>query len=95
MHLFGGTQDGIHGAGLYAQCATNTQVFFDQRDPLFFMFTVIFIQRFGFSIEKISQCLDSACPPGWALVDVRLTAGNCLGIGMTACKAALATLCLG
>jgi hypothetical protein len=58
------------------------------------MFSVIFIQRFGFSIEEIGQCLDSACPTRWALVDVCLTGGNCLGIGMTACKSALATLCL-
>jgi hypothetical protein len=59
------------------------------------MFTVLFIQRFGLSIEEIGQCLDGARPPRWTLVDISLTGGNCLCIGMAACKTTLATLGLG
>ncbi len=60
MHLFGGTEDGIYGAGLNALGAANALIFTDVGDGFNLFFAVFRIQRDGFNIQQVRQRINSA-----------------------------------
>jgi hypothetical protein len=95
MHLFGSTEDGIDRAGLNTERTTDAYLFVDHDDCFAFMFTMLFIKRFGLTSQQISQGQNYCFTPGWALIDFRFTCGDSFGIGTTTWITALAALGLG
>ena len=96
MHLFGGTQDGVHGTGLDAERAPDAQLLIDPGHlGLDDLITVFGIQGLGIHPQQFRQGIDSRLAPGRTLIDIGLTAGDGLGVGAAAGKAAAAALGLG
>ena len=91
MHDFGGTQNGIHGAGLDTFSATDTFVFTNPCHHGFFFYTVLRIERLRLHIQQVSQCLNSLLATRRAFID-RITVGNRFGVGSTAGIATLPAL---
>jgi hypothetical protein len=95
MHLFGGTQDGVHRACLNTQRATDALGFIDDSNHLGFFNPVFRAQRLWIATEQIGQRYDRRLSAWWALVNVGFAAGNCGRVGTATGKAALTTLRLG
>ncbi len=95
MHELGGTDDGIHRAGLDAQRAADADRLVDQRDSPGFLDAMGWIERLVRAAGQRGQCANARITAGRALVDVSFTRGDRLGIGLAARVLALATLRLG
>ena len=95
MHLFGSTENGVYGAGLYAFGAANALRFTNEGDSgHFFCFAMFCIQGYWFDIQKRCQSIYARLTAWRAFVD-GFTVGDRLRIGSTARIASLATLGLG
>ena len=93
MHDLGGTENGIHRAGLNTFCAANAFIFSDQGHNRLFLYAVLSVQRLGLDVQQIGQRLNGLFTTGWTFVD-RIAIGDRLGIGSAPRIATLTALCL-
>ena len=94
MHLLGRTEYRINGTGLDTERATDAHFFINDDDGFFRVRTMFGVQRLRILAKQISKCLNGDFPTRWALVDIRLTGGNCLCVRPAAGVGALSALCL-
>ncbi len=92
VHLLGGTNDGIDGAGLYAECASDTDFFIDDGHLLRFLDAVFGREGLVFLAEQLGQFVNIFIAAGWSLIDVGLILGNRFGIRTATGEATLAAL---
>lgn len=95
VHRLGGTDDGVHRAGLDALGATDALIFVDKGDLLDRHGGLVTpAERLGFDPHQIGNLAHGGVTTGHALVDGVATS-NRLGVGLAARVAALAALGLG
>ena len=94
MHVFSRTQDGVHWAGVDAQCATDAYRLVDHGPRFRFRYAMFGIQGFGIDAQQFGQPGHSFVATGWALIDVSITFGNRDGVWLAGGVAALTALCL-
>ena len=92
MHLFGGAEDGVHGASLDALCAADTLVFAYKGDGFDRLcLAVLFIQAGGLDIEQAGDGIDCGLTARRAFID-GFALGDALGVRAAAGMTALAAL---
>lgn len=94
MHLFGGPQYRIDGAGLDAECAADAHLLINGDDGFFRVFTMFCVQWFCIHAKQVSQRLYGNFAAGRTLVDVRFSGSHCLCVWPAARVGALPALCL-
>ena len=96
MHLLCGTNNGINGTGLNTESTTDTLLLINNNYLTSWRLLLLFtIEWLWIHTEEISQGINRRHSAGGAVIDIRLTIGNRLGIGATSGVAALSTLGLG
>jgi hypothetical protein len=92
MHLLPRAKNGVHGAGLNAERAADTQFFVDDRDQFGFLYAPFRIERLGLPVQEIRQRTNSGLSAGRAPVDIGISGDNGLRVRSAARIAALAAL---
>ena len=92
MHLLGSTENGIDRTGLYAQRATDTNLFINNHDCFVTVLAVFGVQWLGVFSEQVGKCLYGTFAARRTLVDISLVCGDGFRIRTTAGIGALAAL---
>ncbi len=92
MHHLACANNTVHWTSLDAKLAANAGSFIDERHLFGFCYTVGCIQGLGVDQELFRDEFNTNFSPGWALINVCLTAQNSLGIVLASGIVALGTL---
>jgi len=91
MHLFGRANDGIYGASLDAQGATDTSLFVDEGDGFGFGHCIP-AKGFVFHAEQVRQFMDAFIASRRAQIDIGFAFGDGFSIRFATWVAALTAL---
>jgi hypothetical protein len=95
VHLSRGTDDGVHGASLQTQGASDACVLLDGGDRWWPRFTAARVEGFRFHTQRPSQRQQRCGPTGRTSIDIGLARGEGFRVGTTGRVAAPAALGLG